>query len=332
MGVSAARVRSIVLGVAIASGASSFAVDARADAAADAKDLFARGRELRSKNDCGSAVPMFRKAYAIYPQGLGSLRNIAECEEALGHFASARRAWLELKRALVTAPDDPKYEGWDKDAEESAARLKPKVASFVVDVYVKSEEGDALANESTGVEILVNGESVGTKLVGTPLERDPGTYRIRARMEDAQPVEQLVPLNAGDNPHVTLRLTRTAKPLVVVSTENKSGRRTLGWVLTGVGGAALVGGGVTLLMRQSAMSELDDACPSHDNCSESLRGTVDRGKLMSTLTTILLPVGVVGVGAGLALVFTSGSSSESKTAKSVRIAPTLGGVDVTGRF
>src|SRR5437867_2115144 len=84
----------------------------------DAKDLFARGRELRANNDCGSAAPLFRKAWTVYPQGLGSLRNLAECEEQLGHFASSRRAWLDLKRALITAPNDPKYDGWDKDSEE----------------------------------------------------------------------------------------------------------------------------------------------------------------------------------------------------------------------
>ena len=193
------RVRRLVASAALGLGALAVAPPASASPESDAKDLFARGRDLRNANDCGSAAPLFRKAWQIYPQGLGSLRNLAECEEALGHFASSRRAWLDLKRALITAPNDPKYDGWDKDAEESAARLKPKVASFVVDVYVKSPEGEALANESTGVEIFVNGESVGTALVGTPLERDPGTYRIRAQTTDAQPVEQTVTLSAGGN-------------------------------------------------------------------------------------------------------------------------------------
>lgn len=337
----ASRTRRVFLSLAIATGVLAAAAPARADNESDAKDLFARGRELRTKNDCGSAVPLFRKAYAIYPQGLGSLRNVAECEEQLGHFASSRRAWLDLKRALITAPNDPKYEGWDKDAEEAAARLKPKVASFVVDVYVKSDEGEAIANENSGVELLVNGESVGTKLVGTPLERDPGTYRIRARAEDAAPVEQVVNLNAGDNPHVTLRLTRKPKPKAIVDTDTGAGRRTLGWILTGVGGAALVGGGVTFLIRNGAKSDLDDQCPSHQDCNDSLRDTVDRGKLMSTLTTILLPVGVVGVGAGLTLVLTapkSSSSSEKASAKStpprreIRVMPGLGSLAVTGRF
>jgi hypothetical protein len=327
------RLRRLGMSAALGLAALSAAPMANASPESDAKDLFARGRDLRAANDCGSAAPLFRKAWQIYPHGLGSLRNLAECEEQLGHFASSRRAWLDLKRALITAPNDPKYEGWDKDAEESAARLKPRVATFIVDVYVKSPEGEALANDQSGVEILVNGESVGTALVGTPLERDPGAYRIRAQVTDAQPVEQTVTLAAGDNPHVTIRLTVVPKPKPVVE-EDHSTRRTVGWIVAGVGAAALVGSGVTFLLRQGALGDVDDQCATRRNCPEGLRGTVDTGKTMSTLTTILLPVGAVGVGAGLALVFTSGSSSkESKTAvRSVRVAPALGGLSLSGRF
>ena len=68
----------------------------------EAKDLFAQARGLRLQGQCASALPLFRRAYEVYPAGLGSLRNIAECEEEVGHFASARRAWLDLQRALST--------------------------------------------------------------------------------------------------------------------------------------------------------------------------------------------------------------------------------------
>jgi hypothetical protein len=326
------RLRSLALFTALGLASTLSASVAHADPEADAKDLFARARDLRANNDCGSAVPLLRKAWQIYPHGLGSLRNLAECEEQLGHFASSRRAWLDLKRALITAPPDAKYESWDADAEVAAARLKPKVAAFVVDVYVKSPEGEALANDKSGVELFVNGETVGTALVGTPLERDPGSYRIRAQAANAAPVEQVVDLAAGDNPHVTMRLTVTSKP-APIATSNHSGRRTAGWIVTGVGAAALVGSGITFLLRQSALTDVDKDCPGHQNCRDDLRDTVDNGKTMSTLTSILLPVGAVGVAAGLVLVFTSGpSSAEPAKTTSLRIAPTIGGLDISGRF
>lgn len=322
---------------------------ARADAESDAKDLFSRARELRQKGDCATASPLFRKAYAVHPRGLGSLRNFAECEEAIGHYASARRAWLDLKRALLVEPPSDKYEGWEGEAEANAARLKPKVASFVVDVYVKSPEGESLATETSGIELFVNGESIGTKLAGTPLERDPGSYRIRAEGKDVKPVEQTVPLNAGDNPHVTLRVVRTPKAAPVaggavgLGTEPPAERdpdagktqRMLGWAAVGVGGAALVASGVTLLVRQGAITELDDQCPTRRDCDPSLQDTVDRGKLMSTLTTVLVPVGVIGVGAGVALIVTA-PKDQGPRASGLTVSPTvragLGRIDATWRF
>ena len=323
------------LAASAALGLSLFAIAPPASASpeSDAKDLFARGRDLRNANDCGSAVPLFRKAWQIYPQGLGSLRNLAECEEQLGHFASSRRSWLDLKRALITSPNDPKYEGWDKDAEEAAERLKPKVAAFVVDVYVKSPEGEALANDKSGVEIFVNGESVGTTLVGTPLERDPGSYRIRAQMPDAQPVEQVVNLAAGDNPHVTIRLTVVPKPQPIAEPASSS-RKTIGYVVAGVGAASLIGSGITFLLRQGALSDLEDGCPQYETqpCPEKLRSTVDQGQLMSTLSPILLGVGVVGVGAGVALIVTAPSKTEAAASKRLTVSAGLGRVDATWRF
>lgn len=330
------RLRRLATTFALALAAEAVAPPASATPETEAKDLFAHGRELRANNDCGSAAPLFRKAWTIYPAGLGSLRNLAECEEQLGHFASSRRAWLDLKRALITFPNDPKYVDWDKDAEEAASRLKPKVATFVVDVYVKSPTGEELANEKSGVEIFVNGESVGMALVGTPLERDPGTYRVRAQTEYAEPVEQTVNLNAGDNPHVTIRLTKTPPPQPVA--DNHTGRRTLGWIVAGAGAGILAASGVTFMVRQSKESELDEQCPTHNNCPASLRDTVETGQTMSTLTSILFPVGIVGIGAGLALVFTSssGPASDTKTAKTapttVRVTPSIGGLGLSGRF
>jgi hypothetical protein len=318
------------------------ATPARADAESDAKDLFARARELRTNNDCGSAVPLFRKAHAIYPKGLGSLRNVAECEETLGRFASARRAWLDIKRALITMAQDPKYDGWDKDANDAAARLQPKIATVFVEVIVTSPQGEIPASDRSGVDVFVNGENLGAQLVSAPIERDPGRYRIRAQTEHAQPVETEVTLVAGDTKRLTLRLVKTppAGPVAAPETvDTGSGKRTAGWVLVGVGGAALVGSGITFLLRQGAKSDLESACPGYESgpCPASSRGAVtdatDTGTTMSTLTSILLPVGLVSAAAGVGLLIWGNNSKEAASAaSSLRVVTGLGRVDATWRF
>ena len=113
----------------------------------------------------------FAKAYELYPAGLGSLRNTAECEESVGHFASSRRAWLDLKRALITV-DDRKYDGWPRDATDAAARLAPKLATLTLEVSAVGAGG--VGAPSDGVEVRLNSEVLAPGLLATPLERDPG--------------------------------------------------------------------------------------------------------------------------------------------------------------
>lgn len=348
------RLGSRLLGVFFAfttvCGSLSVTSPALADAESDAKDLFARGRDLRNKGDCANASPLFYKAWRTYPQGLGNLRNHAECEEQLGHYSSSRRAWLDIKRALLTAPNDPKYEGWDKDAENAANRLKPKVAVVTVEVIQKIGDQKKPANEKSGVELLINGEPVPANLIGAPLERDPGQYTIRVQAADApQPVEQGIALAAGDNKKVSLELTRVPKEppkdpnagggvdpgYPNGDDKGGSGTRTLGWIAIGVGAASLVGSGVTFLLYNGAKSDLEAACGAdwENTCPRSKEAerndAVDTGKLMGTLSPIFLGVGVVGIGAGVALLVTSPSKS---SARGLTVHPGLGRIDATWRF
>jgi hypothetical protein len=300
---------------------------ARADPMADAKDLFTQGRELRTRGDCANAVAMFRKAYELYPAALGSLRNLAECEESLGRYASARRAWVDLKRALLTNTD-PKYDGWAQDSDQAAARLAPKLARLTVDMNVVGPGGESVSTE--GVDVTLDGEQLAPAQIGTPLERDPGRHVVRVSGEHvAQPQERVVELASGDARRVALRVVvkggkqgapqgegelagtmPAAAPAAAEGTDAGSDggvatRRTWGWVATGIGVAAGVGLGVSLAVRQSALEDLNNTCPLHQQCPTTLQSTVDRGQTASTLATVFTVVGGVALTTGIVLLATS---------------------------
>ena len=139
-----------------------------ADAASDAKALFVRGRALRAAGDCASAVPVFHEAYALYPAALGPLRNIAECDEALGDRGAARQAWLDLGRALG-ANAEAKYAGWSEDAAKAAERLAPppqatKAApSGVADPQADAHPAPLLATSDVPAEDSVSEKGVATR-------------------------------------------------------------------------------------------------------------------------------------------------------------------------
>jgi hypothetical protein len=316
-----------------------------ADPVSDAKDLFVRAREFRAKGDCAGAVPLFRKAAELYPGGLGSVRNLAECEESLGHFASSRRAWLDLKRALLTT-DDRKYDSWQKDADDAAARLAPKLATLTIDVNPVGPGGEAAPG--TAVQVTLDGEPLASSLVGTALERDPGRHVVKVTGPRVQePVERAIDLVAGDAKRLAVRVVVTPEkpiepevpaqnlPATVPlapddsATRARSTKRTVSWIAIGVGAASLAGMGVAIGVRQSALGQLDSQCPTRSGCPSSVQSTENQGHAASTAVTVLSIVGGVTLGSGIILLATTLGPTKQA---SLVVTPGLGGASAVVRF
>ncbi len=305
------------------------AATARADdPPTEATNLFAEGRKLRLQGECPAAEAVFRRALAVYPTGLGSLRNIAECEEATGRYASARKTWLDLRRALAEKVD-PRYEGWQQDADDAAERLRAKVSLLWIDV---STDGSPSAVTSA-VEVTVNGEPIDRSRWGAPIESDPGHYLVRIAGADGHILEQHVELAAGQSVRVSFQTplpkahTSAARPAApAVAHWNPS---TAGWVAVGIGSASLVGAGVSFAFYLSAHDALVQRCPNYETepCDPSLKPEVSQGRTASTLVNVLTTAGLVGVvgGAVLIAVLTPHSSSTALV-----VSPT--GVWATGTF
>jgi hypothetical protein len=304
----------------------------------DAKTFFAQGRRQRADGDCAGAVVAFRRALELFPQGIGALRNIAECEEQLGQFASARNDWWSLRRAALQS-NEPKYEGWDKDAEAGYKRLADKVARITVKL-----SGDELDR----VKVTVDGKPLDPRLLGVELERDLGVHTIEAAYGGAAPLAEKRSLLAGSREVVTLAIPApkpgapapTAAPSVAPTApppvplppaDTGSGMRTAGFVAIGVGGLGLAGMIASLVVRQSALSSIDATCSSHVGCSPSLQPDRDRGQTASLLVNVFGGVAIAGVAAGVTLVVVGSRSKEPAKAAAGRsitigVAPVVGGI------
>ncbi len=323
---------------------------ANADGASDAKDLFARGRDLRAKGDCQGALPLFRKAYSVYPAGLGSLRNAAECEEKLSLWASARRDWLDLKRALLVVKD-VKYAGWDADCDAAATRLAPKIARLVVRV---TDAGGEDLSARGGLKVTLNEEAIERTLLGTDLERDPGAYVVVATLDETTGTSKAT-LVAGESKAVTVTLTLPAKPLVpppVVEVENPTPTptpapetpitdhdrgatmRTFGYVGVALGGAFAIGTIAAIAVRSSALSSVSNKCPDYTTaaCGPSVRDDVDRGKSAATLVNVFGALTLVSVGVGATLILTNPKPDRPPVALSPLFLVGGGGAAISGGF
>jgi hypothetical protein len=291
---------------------------AHADPASDAKDLFDRARDLRKGGDCAGALGLFHKAYEIYPSALGPLRNAAECEESTGKWASARRTWMELKRAVMLTKNE-NYAGWDNDADAAAKRLSTRVSHLTIDVSIAGGDREWRStgeHDAQALEVTVNGEVLERTLVGTQLDRDPGKYVVRAKLGDGAPAEQAVDLVTGESHTVRLLVAPPGQPLPVQPKQDDGGSAwaPVGWVTLSLGVGALAGMGVAIGVRQDALGSLASQCDyAHVTCSPSLQPTVSRGQTASAVATGLAVGGGIAAGLGaLILVINAVSSSPHK--------------------
>lgn len=244
----------------------------------------------------------------------------------------------------MVAADDHKYDGWSQDADQAAARLAPKLATVTIDLNLVGPDGAATPG-GKGVEVTMDGEPIAAALVGTPLERDPGRHLVRvggARVHDPQ--QKALDLVAGDVKRVAMRVvvapdkvdpndaatpapapTQPASepPIEDGGANARATRRMIGWIAIGAGGASLVGAGVSLAVRQSALNDVNGTCHGTSTCPDSMRSTVSRGDLAATLVNVLGAIGIVGVAGGIVLLSTSSDPAASHAG--LVITPTLGG-------
>jgi hypothetical protein len=95
-------------------------------------------------------------------------------------------------------------------------------------------------------------------------------------------------------------------------------------VSLGIGGAALIFGGVTGFLALDKKSKLKDyGCANDDFCENDPSGGKDAqdaaeaGQTFSALSTVGFAVGAVGVGLGTYLILSSGSSGETQVGMNV---------------
>jgi len=123
---------------------------------AAAAELFRRGREAVAKGDLAGACPTFAESARLDPR-VGTLINLAQCEEGTMHLASARQHWQEANaRAQAQGDDRAPF------TAQRLAAIDPRVPRLVVtlapatpsDAVVRRDDVD-LGAASLGVPIPV---------------------------------------------------------------------------------------------------------------------------------------------------------------------------------
>ena len=216
----------------------------------------------------------------------------------------ARKAREAAKRALVAVK-----------ARVATVKVRVKGApSGRATVQVDDEEVDASA------EISVN----------------PGYHSVGAAAGGFTAAQREVTLAEGAHAEVTLELT-AAHPVAVEEKKTTPGSRAPGAVLTVLGGAGLVAGGVFGGLAFAKTSAARSTC-SGDVCPPSSADAIATSKTYGNVSTgALIGGGALALtGIILLIVPPHGSASPDDSGKGAAVAPSIGpgvaGLGATGRF
>jgi hypothetical protein len=294
----------------------------------EARQKFRQAISLQTGGNWAAALALFREVAAVKntPQ---VVFNIAICEENLGQLVQALG---DYQLAAAQARD----EGSLDVAGEVDGRLST-LQERIPKVTIKRGANASLA------KISIDGVEVGATMIDKPMPVDPGGHSVGAELRGYQKFEKA--FEVTEKQAITVEVALDPAPNMESPYGNgpeqtgdkaappQKSANIVPWVIGGVGAASLVASGVFFILRQSAISDLDSACPSRTDCPPELEDKANSGRMFSTLSVITLGVGVVGVGTGVTLLVMGNGKGKSPEAALTLGAPhAQAGATFVGRF
>ncbi len=294
----AARSRRVHLGILLAS--LSVLSGARAEepsAAAGAATLFREGREAMRTRSYALACSRFEESQRAAP-ALGTLLNLAVCEEARGHLALALTLFNQVLRE---AP-----EGDDR---------RPLVEAHVPELMRRVPSLTLVPDgcEPEGCELLIDCAPIRLLHTKISIPLDPGEHHLTVLVEGRAERELRLSFSEGEAAIQRIAPGRSAtraeahsghvSSATVSATHATGPSRTLPYVLGGVGAASLAASLVTGLLALDAWHTVERHCTATTCDSAEAVSANSRGRALAIASTASFAVGAVGVGAGAYLYF-----------------------------
>lgn len=296
------RLATLLTVVFVIAWASVAAAQASDPAAGEA--LFREGRAAADAGNYQKACEKFHESHRLDPAP-GTVLNIADCEEKLGHIATAWTLYQEVMQKFPAR--DERY----TIAQERVTALEPRVPKLAIRLAAGAPSDSVVRRD--GVELK-------SASLDTPLPVDPGKHEIVVEAPGRAKSSVTIDIAEGD----TKRVSVSPGPVTSTSdkgpgkTKSSSGGKTAGYVLGGIGIVGIGVGTVTGLMVLSKKSTVDDNCdPKTKLCNQTGKDAADSGKTLGTISGASFILGAVALGAGAYLVL----SSKEKEPTEVGIGP-----------
>jgi hypothetical protein len=273
--------------------AQSRAQDKRDPAAAEA--LFRQGRAASEQRDFLTACAKFRESNRLDP-ALGTLFNIADCEEKIGRFATSWTLFREVAQRLASDDDRQAI------AIRRARALEPRVPLLLVHLAPSAR---------AGVQVQRDGVLLGAASLDTPLPVDPGEHLVVVQAPGAEPAQFRAAVGEGEHAELKVSVGAARAQLPGQSDgPGRSGQRSAAFAMGGVGAAGLVVGVVAGLLVLERRATVNDQCHDH-LCSQTGLAAARSGKTWGIVTTLGLATAALGLGGATYLFLTTPAPREN---------------------
>ena len=302
----------------------SLCAHARADEDhAEADKLFEQAQQLKQAGKTAEACAKYEEALAMNRNAVGSLLNVAKCNEDAGKVATAVKLYTQA-RDLAREHNLGEHR---TAAEQRLAAVSGRVPTLEV----------AFTERPDGMKLVIDDEVFPTdEKAVREIKLDPGTRHVVVTAPGRVPYSKDVEL--GEGKAHAIAIPRLERPVTV-----KKARRTVGQILT-VTGAALTLTGALLGYKANVdyKSQIGDGPDSGRNCEDkgsmgilcNAEGYKVTGQArdLGWVGTAVGVGGVVALGVGVVLWWTAPTETQQQVSIVPSVTNETAGITAVGRF
>jgi len=304
---------------------------------AAARQLFTDALELEAALQWEDALAKFEKVGKVKmtPQ---VRYHIALCHENLGRLVEAVNGYeLAAQEARAAGP---KARSVAKNAPPRAEALREQVAYVRIRII-------GILRTST---IVIDDRTISLALIDTAIPVDPGSHILRVMRGDEVVHEQAVESVSAETQEIVLEIddpepsepppppppaSPTPAPTRTVLVDTTS--RIPAYVVGGAGIVALAGSAVFFGLSQHKIAQVAINCEGeakHTGCNRDDIPNRDIGEKYHLVSQVLLGVGAGAFATGVVLFFVLDTEEvvDAPPVSSLTVAPSVGGVVITGQF
>jgi len=257
------------------------AADPTAADVATAKSLVVEGRTLRSKGNHKTARDRFRAAFALVPTPIIGM-DLAREHEALAELIEARDVALSVTKLAPLSKESDE----SKTARADATKLANELATRIPSVVVQMQK------LPSGARLTIDGAPLPPEMLGVPRKVNPGKHKIVLQVGESAHTTTTV-VEEGDSKDVEIAAPATASESPTPSPDREASAPLWPWVVGGIGAAAVVGGGIYGLGKNSRLN--DCALKCNENEISDLKGDRTVGYVIAGVGAGAVGVAVVGL-------------------------------------